>query len=92
MKIRLLLLRYSHHYNLAQVTASLCITAAHCRKSTNFSNGLRMLEFISGILFTRLTKCGKSYLYKTIRAGILAYTFHAKWYFLFVRYDIMCKS
>jgi hypothetical protein len=35
------LLRCPHHYNLAQVTASLCITVAHCRQSTNFANGPR---------------------------------------------------
>jgi hypothetical protein len=34
------LLHYSHHYNLAKVTASLCITGAHCRQSANFSKGL----------------------------------------------------
>jgi hypothetical protein len=36
------LLRYPHHYNLARVTASFRITAAHCRHSTNFSNGPRI--------------------------------------------------
>jgi hypothetical protein len=37
------LLRYPHHYNLAQITAYLCITAAHCCQSTNLSNGPHML-------------------------------------------------
>jgi hypothetical protein len=37
------LLRYPHHYNLEQeVTASLCVTAAHYRRSTKFPNGPRI--------------------------------------------------
>jgi hypothetical protein len=40
------LLLYPYHYNLAEVTASLCITAAHCRQFTNFSNGPRLIFYV----------------------------------------------
>jgi len=33
------LLHYPHHYNLAQVIASLYIMAVHSHQSMNFSNG-----------------------------------------------------
>jgi hypothetical protein len=39
------LLRYPHHYNVAlTVTACLCMTAAHYRESTNFSNCPRIYK------------------------------------------------
>jgi hypothetical protein len=46
------LLRYPHHYNLA----SLCITAAHYRQSTNFAKGPRKLAFIPASHFRFLKK------------------------------------